>query len=98
MQKNVFLWILPLAGLVLFAADSASAVSYSYDNQMRLTGAQYGDGKSLSFSYDTTGNRLSAAVAVSNQASAGPTTEAQPAPDTARANGNQQQGTAPAAD
>lgn len=43
----------------MFGASCASATTYIYDSLNRLTGADYGNGATISFSYDAAGNRLS---------------------------------------
>ena len=48
---------------LVVSASAAGAVSYGYDEQLRLVRVEYADGKVLSYSYDAAGNRLSAVVA-----------------------------------
>lgn len=55
-------WIIAsfLLALVLCPSALAEPVSYTYDSLNRLTGVNYGNGKTVvSYTYDTAGNRLS---------------------------------------
>lgn len=45
-------------GLMMVFSSVAEAESYSYDNAGRLTGVTYDDGSTISYTYDTRGNRL----------------------------------------
>ena len=53
--------------LCLFAPVSvfAGTINYAYDNNGRLTGADYGAGKSIAYTYDSNGNLLTRKVDVS---------------------------------
>lgn len=50
--------------VVLMAADPAVAggVTYSYDKLSRLTQVTYGDGTTITYTYDRVGNRISETV------------------------------------
>ena len=43
-------------------AQGGGTVSYSYDDQGRLTGATYSDGASITYAYDPAGNRTKSAA------------------------------------
>ncbi|MDQ6704751.1 MAG: RHS repeat protein [Acidobacteriota bacterium] len=47
------------ATLVLAAAVASGAVNYSYDGAGRLAKVDYGNGKSIAYTYDKAGNLLS---------------------------------------
>lgn len=42
----------------LMAVPSFADVTYTYDARHRLIKAMYGDGRSVEYAYDSTGNRL----------------------------------------
>ena len=52
MRKTIL--ILPLLAAALFAA----AVKYDYDAAGRLTRVDYGDGRTINYTYDNNGNLL----------------------------------------
>lgn len=54
-----------LAAVLLLAA----AVRYSYDAAGRLTGVDYGDGRTIVYTYDKAGNLLSRTVSSSSSSS-----------------------------
>jgi YD repeat-containing protein len=47
-----------LLSLFVSVAVFAGTINYTYDNAGRLTGADYGDGKTIAFTYDNNGNLL----------------------------------------
>jgi YD repeat-containing protein len=61
-QQLIFLPVL-LAGLFLRSADAAT-LSCEYDSAGRLVKADYGSGKSVSYTYDSAGNLLRSQAAV----------------------------------
>ena len=52
-MRNTLL-ILPILAAALFAA----AVKYDYDSAGRLTRVDYGDGRTITYTYDKNGNLL----------------------------------------
>ena len=60
MKKLFSLWMVLSLMLCIFAAPYAAAgtINYIYDNAGRLTGADYGGGKSIFYTYDANGNLL----------------------------------------
>jgi YD repeat-containing protein len=59
--------LLILAGL---ASSFADIVNYSYDDAGRLTKVDYGNGQSISYTYDKAGNLLSRQVSSADTAKA----------------------------
>ena len=61
-----------LGALALMLAGSCvAATTYSYDSLSRLTGVDYGNGSTISYSYDAAGNRLTMVVATAASTVAG---------------------------
>src|SRR5260370_26152880 len=61
--------VLGTAALILTAL-LADTVKYSYDDAGRLTGVDYGNGKSIAYTYDSAGNLLTRAVTAGEQSPA----------------------------
>ena len=57
LHRLIFCWMFYLA-FVVFASAANAAVTYTYDNQHRLTSAVYNDGARVQYTYDVAGNRL----------------------------------------
>ena len=56
-MKTVFSFlVLAIAALILITVARAEFISYSYDTAGRLTGANYGSGKTTGYQYDVSGN------------------------------------------
>ena len=66
-QKSVIFWTIRISAFLIFLPIQAlgSTITYQYDAAGRLTGADYGAGKSIAYSYDNNGNLLTRKVAVS---------------------------------
>ena len=66
-QKSVIFWTIRIAAFLIFLPIQAlgSTITYQYDAAGRLTGADYGAGKSIAYTYDNNGNLLTRKVAVS---------------------------------
>ena len=56
-MKTVFSFlVLTIATLILITVARAEFISYTYDTAGRLTGANYGSGKTTGYQYDVSGN------------------------------------------
>ena len=64
-KLTAFLSVVILLCLFVPVSILAGTISYTYDNTGRLTGVDYGAGKSIAYSYDNNGNLLTREVAAS---------------------------------
>jgi YD repeat-containing protein len=55
---------------LMLAALPANTLKYCYDDAGRLTNVDYGDGKSIAYTYDNAGNLLSRVVTAGEQSPA----------------------------